>query len=157
MRIIRMTTTDPKGIFDNTFDSNILIKPNSQLALKSCTFETQSKVIEIDSSNNEITFQVETGVPNTFQIANGSYDSFSYPSLFEDMMSEGNKKLVKTSQVNLGMEIFYGIEKNDPTSGRFVQQYFQGEYFCLIIESTNTVTLQRLKCCDPLLYCISLY
>ena len=128
MRIIRMTTTDPKGIFDNTFDSNILIKPNSQLALKSCTFETQSKVIEIDSSNNEITFQVETGVPNTFQISNGSYDSFSYPSLFDDMMTQANKQLVKTALTNLGMEVFYGVEKNDADSGRFVQQYFQGEY-----------------------------
>ena len=129
MRIVRLTTTDPEGIFDNNFDSELIIKPQSQLALKSCVFETQNKVIDIDSSNNEITFQVKTGDPQTFAIPNGTFDANNYNFLFENMMTEGNKKLIKSTPQNIGMEIFYGVEKQDTHSGRFTQQYFQGEYF----------------------------
>jgi hypothetical protein len=129
MRIVRLTTTDPEGIFDNNFDSELLIKPQSQLALKSCVFETQNKVIEIDSSNNEITFQVQTGNPQTYAIPNGEFNATNYGTLFTNMMKEANKKLVKTAPQNIGMEVFYGVEKNDEHSGRFTQQYFQGEYF----------------------------
>lgn len=123
MRIIRMTTTDPEALFDNNFDSNILIEPKSQLALKSCTFETQPKKIEIDSSNNKIDFQVITGDTQTFTINNGDYDAVNYDNLFEDMMEQGNKVLDRTKQVNIGMEIFYG----KGADGNFTQQYFHGE------------------------------
>ncbi len=124
MRIIRLTTTDPEGIFDNTFDSSLIIKPQSQLALKSCVFETQLKQIEIDSSNNKLDFQVITGDTQTFTINNGSFDANTYETLFDDMMVEGNKVLTRTKPVNTGMEIFYGKGQD----GRFTQQYFHGEY-----------------------------
>ena len=124
MRIIRLTTTDPEGIFDNTFDSSLIIKPQSQLALKSCVFETQLKQIEIDSSNNKLDFQVITGDTQTFTINNGNFDANTYETLFDDMMVEGNKVLTRTKPVNTGMEIFYGKGQDV----RFTQQYFHGEY-----------------------------
>ena len=127
MRIIRLTTTDSEAVFDNSFDSTLLIKPQSQLALKSCVFETQLRQIEVDSENNKIDFQVITGDTQSFTIDNSSYNANNYNLLFEDMMKKANAVLTRTKQVNIGREVFYGIEKEDAESGFFVQQYYQGE------------------------------
>jgi hypothetical protein len=58
VKLVRLTTTDQQAIFDNNFNTEILIEPKSQVALKSLTLERVRDVITINESNREIDFNI---------------------------------------------------------------------------------------------------
>lgn len=55
MKIIRLTTTHPEAIFDNTILGDLTLKPNSRIALQSLTLEQDDEFLVINDTND--TFQ----------------------------------------------------------------------------------------------------
>lgn len=58
--LIRLHTESQKGLFDCDFHDDIILKPQSEIALHSVSVERQTKAIQIDSTNDEIQFQVDS-------------------------------------------------------------------------------------------------
>ena len=56
VKLIRLATNN-NGVFRSAFGSSITIKENSKIALLNLTFKTDFNVLNINDSNNEITFQ----------------------------------------------------------------------------------------------------
>ena len=56
MKLIRLVT-DNKGVFTSSFDSDMLIEPQSKMALLNLTFQTEFENITIDPTNSQITFK----------------------------------------------------------------------------------------------------
>ena len=73
VKLIRLTSTND-GIFNTNFDSEILLNPNSKIALLNATFETVFENVNITSTNNLISFRAETnGVTTSFRMPIKSY------------------------------------------------------------------------------------
>ena len=94
MKLIRLVTEDPSALFDNTFNEDLIVKDNSKLALQSLSIETQNNVLEIDSSNDEISFQVTTGFQNdSVRLAHAQYTRNNYENLFTDIENKLNNEI----------------------------------------------------------------
>jgi hypothetical protein len=73
MKLVRVSTTDPKAQFDNTFDSGIGIPENSAIALQNLSIELDEEEIVIDSTNDTIRYQFTTLTLLTAIIRHGTY------------------------------------------------------------------------------------
>ena len=75
MKLIRLVT-DNKGVFTTSFDSDMLIEPQSKMALLNLTFQTEFENITIDQTNSQITFKSDitnNDTEDTDSIATGIY------------------------------------------------------------------------------------
>ena len=66
MKLLRLAPTDSQAQFDNTFP-DIVIKPNSSIALKNLSFATVKPSITITAANETIEFTVR-GEPHARNI-----------------------------------------------------------------------------------------
>jgi hypothetical protein len=121
MKLIRLVTEDSTGLFNNTFNEDLLVKPNSKLALQSLSIETLNNVIDIDSSNDEIQFQVSNGFLKTARLSHASYNRNNYNDLLIDIQNALNNEtgyLDPTDIIrrNFGLEWKAEIDTNKKVS-----------------------------------------
>ncbi len=121
MKLIRLVTEDSTGLFNNTFNEDLLVKPNSKLALQSLSIETLNNVIDIDSSNDEIQFQVSNGFLKTARLSHASYNRNNYNDLLIDIQNALNNEtgyLDPTDVIrrNFGLEWKSEIDTNKKVS-----------------------------------------
>ena len=90
MILIRLVTENSTAVFDNSFNEDILLKPNSKMALQSISVETKNNVIDITSANNEISFQVSTGFIRTVTLEVATYTKDNYGFLLNDIQKKLN-------------------------------------------------------------------
>ena len=91
MKLIRLVTEDPNSIFDNTFNDSLTLKPNSKIALQSLSIETENNVIEIDGTNDSITFRVTAGIYTaTIALSRNTYNKNNYLDLLKDIQERMN-------------------------------------------------------------------
>lgn len=93
MKLIRLQTEDNEGIFSTNFDSDITIKPNSQVALQSATFKEVPEELTIHGGNDELSFQVKAGKVISINIANNTYNSSNEADLRKDIQDKLNAGL----------------------------------------------------------------
>lgn len=119
MRLIRLTGEDPDGIISNDFQQDIIITPQSKIALKSLSCEVKVSSIDIDSANDTINYQVQSSQGTlTAQLEHVSYDNISAPSLFADMNLKMNAQL-RTVGANVGKNIGLEIRNQIRNDRRF--------------------------------------
>ncbi len=76
MRLLRLTTENENCFFENTFNSDLSIKPYSKVALSSFTTQLDNLNMVIDSQNNEISYTVDGNENSkTLTLPNGVYTS----------------------------------------------------------------------------------
>lgn len=139
MRLIRLTTEDRTGIFDNHFNQDIIITPQSKVALKSMSIENELKQITINSANDKIDFQVQDNQGTlTTQLSHATYDTLSAPSLFLDISIQMNKVL-RTRGANVGRNIGLEIRNRIGTDKNFRCQMAQGS----LSENTSSLVLNK--------------
>lgn len=91
MKLIRLVTEDENSIFDNTFNDSLTLKPNSKIALQSLSIETENNVIEIDGSNDTITFGVQLSFQKTITLDRGTYNKSNFKDLLTDIQVKLNE------------------------------------------------------------------
>ena len=92
MKLIRLVTEDQNSIFDNTFNDSLTLKPNSKIALQSLSIETENNVIEIDGTNDSITFRVTAGIyTSTISLSRDTYNKNNYLDLLKDIQERMNE------------------------------------------------------------------
>ena len=102
MRLIRLTTNELTGFFDNSFNEDIIIEPNSQICLSNLTAQIPTNTLIIDESNNTLTYQLQNynagnnsgGVFN-IELENGTYGGggISTDSLISQIQEKLNESL----------------------------------------------------------------
>lgn len=92
MKLIRLTTTDSNAIFSNTFNEDIIIEPNSKIALHSLTTQIQTEQLIIDALNDDITFGF-AGVDYTINLLHNTYDKTNIDEFFLDFTYKMNRAL----------------------------------------------------------------
>lgn len=87
-RIIRLTTHDDRAIFDNHFNQDIEIKPNSKVALLNCTAKLKVPSIVIQGDNRKFSYNLghPTNAPETTDIilTEGVYTNATSADLVKD-------------------------------------------------------------------------
>ena len=61
MKLLRLTTTDKEGIFDTQVDGELIINPDTKVALQSLTLEQDDQFIVIDDTNDTFTWSSQNG------------------------------------------------------------------------------------------------
>tara|TARA_R110001583_G_scaffold68022_2_gene194039 strand:+ start:6216 stop:7838 length:1623 start_codon:yes stop_codon:yes gene_type:complete len=80
MRLIRLTSDDSSAFFDNSFNEDIIIKPNSKIALSNLTADIPTNSLVVDADNDTISYQLQnanagtnSGGQKTITLINGQY------------------------------------------------------------------------------------
>ena len=125
MKLIRLVTEDPTALFDNTFNEDLVVEPNSKLALQSLSIETENNVIIINSSNNEISYQSTTGFTKTIDLDHATYTRANYEDLFTDITNKLNDSVGFTTGTeeirrNFGLE---WLSRVSPVSKKAIIEY----------------------------------
>lgn len=110
MRLLRLTTESNECVFENSqFNSDLIIKPYSQIALSSFTTQLDNLNLTIDSQNNEISFTVN-GDTNfkRLTLPNGVYTSATIADFWITTTQLFNKSML-FSQRELNRQWFCGI------------------------------------------------
>ena len=103
-KLIRLTTQDDNCIFNNDFKQDILIPPQSKIALQNFCCEVKTGSFNINTTNNEITYTSKDGdatATKTIYLNSGYYDKDNADILFTDIKNKLNASL----DINAGSHI----------------------------------------------------
>ena len=103
MRLIKATTENPLGIFDNTFNSTIRINPNSKICLSSLTTEEAIEGLTIDSGNDSVRVQLTNNNVKTINLTHAVYSDLQFNLFFQDFTRKLNTTLASNGK-SLGYE-----------------------------------------------------
>ncbi len=108
MKLIRLITEDRNCRFDNAFNDDLLLKPNSKIALQSIALDTINDVIVINGLNQFITYQVKTGFQKIVSLTHATYTQNNFEDLFLDIKNRLNDDMgfsqTEQNNKNLGIE-----------------------------------------------------
>jgi len=95
MPLIRLTTTDPHGIFNSHMNGGLLVQPNSQIALDSATFQVRREALTINQSNFQVGFQITNADTHIARLSFGEYNSDDFQVFFDDFEAKLNGEIGK--------------------------------------------------------------
>ena len=91
--LLRLSTTDPNCLFDNDIQEDLILKPNSQIALQNITLIDNPEEITIEGSNEEIEFGFKSGTSYKAILSHATYSIANYLDLLDDIQLQMNKQL----------------------------------------------------------------
>jgi hypothetical protein len=92
VKLIRLTTTNSNGIFNNTLNTDVIVEENSKIALCNFSAEIRQDIININATNDKINCQlVGTEGILTTNLSLNTYSKNNYEDLFNDMTYKLNK------------------------------------------------------------------
>ena len=100
MKLIRLTTEDNKAIFNSFLQQELEIAPFSQIALGQLAVELDAQELEINSDNDRVLIQLQSGVVKTVILKHGFYNSSTIQQLLDDFSSKINITLGARSATN---------------------------------------------------------
>jgi len=128
MKLIRLVSTDPKGFFDTQFNSEIIVEPNSQIALQSATFKSALTTIDITQSNNRMTFTL-TNLTDLSEITLGIvldeifYSDVNFRNFFNDIGKKFNEAMIMNS-TTLGVDFSVIPDENNVIDVGYRRSYY---------------------------------
>lgn len=120
MKLVRLTTTTEDGKFDNIFDDEIILEPNSKIALQSVSINTDITDITIDAANEEVEFEITSGNTRTITLDHGDYDEHNGSTFLNQLQLKLNQGIRYTDgqsttqfRDELGVQFAAGVGSND--------------------------------------------
>ena len=107
MKLIRLVSTNPEGIFDNDFNSDIKIMENSKIAIQSLSMEVDNSFITIDNNNDLVEYNITNGTPanvKQVRLAHAIYDNTNFDHLLEDIELKINRSFTLGGK-NIGSQV----------------------------------------------------
>ena len=106
MKLIRLITNDSNSYFDNTFNEDIKLNPNSKLALQSIALENEKNEVVLNSSNNQISLYFgNDNVTTTASLTEGTYSIDNFNQLLKQIEEKLNDSLTIDNPTNIGLAI----------------------------------------------------
>lgn len=119
MKLIRLTTTTQDGKFDNTFNDEIILQPNSKIALQSVALQTDITDLLIDGDNDQVDFQITAGNTRTIKLDHGDYNESNNTAFLNQLQLKLNQGLVYSDgqsaekfRDELGVQFAVGVGSN---------------------------------------------
>ncbi len=86
MKLVRIVTTDQLAVFETKFNEDIVIEPESQIALSNASFDTVFKTLVIDGGNDQLNYKIRAADEKTITLKHGEYTSSTADT--EDLMQQ---------------------------------------------------------------------
>jgi len=112
-KLVRLTTLDRNAIFDAQFDEEVLIPPQTEIALKSASvaFTGAQEVLTPDNNGCLVTV-FHDNTQRDIDVLPGSFNVNNIDNLFDDMTSKINGSIVLGENVNeTGLEYLVGFNQ----------------------------------------------
>lgn len=93
MKLIRLLTEDKNGIFNNTFNEDIILEPYSKIALQNLTTQLKTDQIIIDAQNNGIECTIANNT-RTILLNHNIVDRVNVDDFFNDITYKFNSALL---------------------------------------------------------------
>ena len=113
-KLIKLITNDSNAIFDNQFNSEIVISKNSEVALHSLSMVREAVKFVVEDGTDEIKFNFE-GPDLTINIPHGSYSEHDILNLIDNICKQANEALRPTQVLELGSFVDVRINDTHPT------------------------------------------
>jgi hypothetical protein len=124
MRLIRLTSKNLTGYFDCDFNQDVILEPNSKIALHSFTSQFNRFEIIITAQNDSILFAVDgPDSMRTISLPNGIWNNANINDFFTLATQIFNRTMENTTN-ELGRQWFVGTSEN-----RFTFQCMKGTIF----------------------------
>jgi len=120
-KLIRLTTNSDRAEFDASFDSEIPIAPNTEIALRGLAFDRSDPLMIVDASNDLITFQAQPGQVHSFHIPNDTYSSANMPAFFQNFSNLMNAESSTGNNKELGLQYYVGTSPEQKFELRAIQ------------------------------------
>lgn len=91
MRLLRLHTSNDDGIFDNTFNAEIKIRKNTQIALKNISFAPTADRIIVDGDNNTVTSRLKNDRKAKITTSDTTYSKDNYTVLLDNLQYALNR------------------------------------------------------------------
>jgi len=126
MKLLRLTTDDETAVFDNTFNSDLVVAPNSKVALQSLSIATLTTILDVDASNHIVYYQISNNIVKNYALTHGNYTKDNYSDLFSDMRRKfnGNSGFIpapspQEDRRELGIEWAVGLDNKNKVSTQY--------------------------------------
>jgi len=120
-KLLRLTTQDPNGVFNCDLNQDLIIESNSKIALCNMSAEIDSKVITINSANEEIQYQLIQGEgQKSIFIDNQTYNKFNFSELYNDITNKLNIDMSYAS-ANIGRQWKVEVGTNNITTFKILR------------------------------------
>lgn len=129
VQLVRITTQDTTGLFENTFNEDITIEKNSKVALHSMTCEISTQQITIDAQNDTLFSKLAGGnsasAYKESHLEHNTYTSANFEGLLKDAETKLNSvSAYRTSDIGLQWEAELNTHKKvvfNVKLGKYVQ------------------------------------
>lgn len=118
-KLIRLTTTDENARFESRFNSDIIIKPGSRIALQNLSMEVSRSEIVIDSANDLIRYSLKGGTEYTTTLTHDEYSAANATDLLNDIAVALNSGISTFSGKEIGAKYFC----NEDSTGKIAIGY----------------------------------
>ena len=137
MKLLRLSSTDEKCFFDSVLNEDLIISPNSKIALKNCSIQSNNAEIEINANNEKITYQLNATVYHTAYLEHNTYPNDYNEDLKDDIQNKLNYAIwTGVHGVQIGSQFKTSI---DTETTHFVIDYKQASLQDLnVIPYANT-------------------
>jgi hypothetical protein len=117
MKLIRLTTENENALFDNTFNEDLIIPPNSRICLQSLSTQINKDILEINAQNNTIEFTLDGEVEGsseyfTIYLEHGVYDSSNIGDFLQDFTDKLNGAMSGSTSATLGKQWLVALKGN---------------------------------------------
>lgn len=113
MRLLRLQTDDNNCIFDNVFQDDILIQPDTKIALQNACIVKTPQTVTIENGDNTIEFQISGNSGSiVIHLDLASYSKENYTTLLQDIRFKMNGGLLISEQRHVGIQWAAFIKDN---------------------------------------------
>tara|TARA_R110001606_G_scaffold399263_1_gene582933 strand:- start:6746 stop:8251 length:1506 start_codon:yes stop_codon:yes gene_type:complete len=103
--LITLHTEDTNALFDNIFNDEIIIEPNSELAFHSCCLRLNNLALKINNDNKLVLLQIYPTPPMQYIIPSGQYGEHQVEYLLEGLQNGFNQQLNILNETDNGQQI----------------------------------------------------
>jgi hypothetical protein len=140
VKLIRLKSDQDKLYFNNNIQSDLVLEPNSKIALQNISFKKTVENITVDSTNKKIVYDNGDG-DTTINLTESTYDNTDFEVFLSDMKNKLNQSLNSTNRSDIGTE--FNVKINSSNKMVVETQY------SLQINPTNRFTTVNVDKSDP--------
>jgi len=116
MKLIRLTSTENKAMFDNTFNDPISLPANAQVALANVALASEPRSVAIDADNGVVTWTTQSSdevitYENTLTMDAGVYNAGTQQTFMDNLEGDLNDNQ-ETSSHLVADQISYWLMVN---------------------------------------------
>ena len=151
MKLIRLTSENNDGSFECNFNTDINIKENSKVALKSASFTTQNVVFRIDADNDVFNWNFTNATIN-FDVSvildHAEYNDKNINVFLLDLQTKLNNGL-RITGVNLNAKMI-GLQWKVESKNGFLEIGYLSSYYSMNYQEATLTNIDRSAINDTL-------